>query len=550
MQRLAPRIVAAVVCAVAVLFVYGAVRAHGEGRQLLANPTFDARAGNWGFRHAAFAPGVHHGASGAARLEGVQQGINDWSDAGVIIGSPPTNQRLRFTCFVKGTVDGQRVYINAFTFDKTMKPTGYWHSEAIVAAGGWTPMEVTVNALDGSARLTAWVINETANPVYVSDARLVAGRKEHATPHFVRAIKRPVAGLGGPGVIRATAQASVQSMKPGDTGVVTFPVPGTYRDQVPLSFDLRVTPPSALRGSRLLMRPDGINRICEVTVAPPDAGAKIRWESLVLVGDRKQSELPHAAVPEVPKDAAAWTRAAACVQSDDPAIKAKADELAKGTDGIESYVRKVIAFTSRNQGRPGVRFDSLDARKALDCGGSCTSRANLAAALLRARGIPARTVAHLPTWAGPLFEHWLVEYWHPGAGWVWVESTKGQMQPSPNEIVVLNVANPEDEDRAFDPIHVRYVAPGAAYLSACELSKELVHAQTTTDATNAAVPLVRIAGSPAELSALFDAAATRYRELAAAGERGRLDAAGSAGVLAAARSGRASDLMAALKVAR
>jgi len=32
----------------------------------------------------------------------------------------------------------------------------------------------------------------------------------------------------------------------------------------------------------------------------------------------------------------------------------------------------------------GAAFKSLDASHALDCGGSCTSRANLAAALLRA----------------------------------------------------------------------------------------------------------------------------------------------------------------------
>ena len=96
---------------------------------------------------------------------------------------------------------------------------------------------------------------------------------------------------------------------------------------------------------------------------------------------------------------------------------------------------------------------------------------------VRARGIPARTVAHLPTWSGPLYEHWLVEYWHPGAGWVWLESSLGQFRPPPCSLVVLNVANPEDEDRAFDPLQCRQVMPGAPHLSVHVGSEELHRAQ-------------------------------------------------------------------------
>src|SRR5207249_3215793 len=112
--------------------------------------------------------------------------------------------------------------------------------------------------------------------------------------------------------------------------------------------------------------------------------------------------------PEAPREAEAWLRSAGCVQADDADVKAKAEELAQGTDDIGEYARRVIHFTTRNPLRMRL-LKSLDARDALKSGSSCTGRANLAAALLRARGVPARTVAHLPTWSGPLFCHWLVE---------------------------------------------------------------------------------------------------------------------------------------------
>ena len=309
-----------------------------------------------------------------------------------------------------------------FGYDKDRDLTFHSSTRFDVIAGKWTRLTQEYVVPPGTTTLTAWVINSTAQPISVSDAHLRVDSPKKAGPRLPKEKKGGLPGrprpapLDGPGVVRAQAQAAVATLGKDDVGVLTFPIPGTYRDQVPLTFDVKVEPPRALKSYRWVRRPDGRNWLCEVTVAPTQEGALVRWEALVLVGRGKDDPLPRAAQPEAPKDAAAWTRSTACVQSDDPAIRDKAKELAKGTEGVEPYARRVIEFTAHHQGKDGVVFDTLDARKGLDCGGSCTSRANLAAALLRARGIPARTVAHLPTWSGPLYEHWLVEYWHPGAG--------------------------------------------------------------------------------------------------------------------------------------
>jgi transglutaminase-like putative cysteine protease len=164
----------------------------------------------------------------------------------------------------------------------------------------------------------------------------------------------------------------------------------------------------------------------------------------------------------------------------------------------------------------------------------------LGAALLRARGIPARTVAHLPTWAGPHYEHWLVEYWHPGAGWVWLETSLDQVQPPPWTLVVINVANPADEDcRAFTPAKERGVAEGAPYQAVIELSADLRPDFTVRDesVSNYATPEVRFHGGDQDLKDLFTAARRAFAGLARQAADGKQDPERTGRLLTAAAGG-------------
>ena len=232
------------------------------------------------------------------------------------------------------------------------------------------------------------------------------------------------------------------------------------------------------------------------------------------------------------------------MQSDDPAVAAKAEELAAGTTDVAGFVRNVLDFTSTNRGS-GAAITALDARLALDCGGSCTSRANLCAALLRAQGIAARTQAHLPTWSGPLYEHWLVEYWHPGAGWIWVESTKGEVRPAPWSLVVLNTANPEDEDHAFDE-RIRHsgVMPGVALWAVHDIRAPLTRGKPKE--LNVARAEGPIRGDEAAMRALFVAAEAAFSRLRGAAKLGRSPKLTNAAVATAVATGDASALRAML----
>jgi transglutaminase-like putative cysteine protease len=490
------------------------------GTQLLPNPGLSDGARGWILKGAGVREQAGPGQATAVALAGVDQ-PKSWTNLGVQLTDPPRGRALEFSVSLRGKT-GHEVVVNAFAYGADDATAERWHQKLTLASTEWEQRRVTYVLPASAERFAIWVINSGKDEVLVARPSLTVG---------ARAVPRD---LSGPGIIRASANAAVRPAEPGGTGTVRFPIPLLTQTQVPLTFDVEVDPPAALVGYRWLLREDGVNWQCEVTLAPKGGGARVRWESLVLVGASSAAPLPSVRVPEAPEEAEAWLRATACVQSDDEAVVAKAAELARGTKTIDQLVDKVLAFTSTNAGT-GVPLRTLDAANALGAGGSCTSRANLAAALLRARGVPARTSAHLPTWSGPLYEHWHVEYWHPGAGWTWIEPTRGELRPQPYSLVVLNVANPDDEDEAFSPVLAHSgVMQGVARHAVHELSEGLEVAGggwgPDQDLMNVAVAAASLDGDVADA---FDAARAAWKSLAAACREGKADPGRTASIEAA-----------------
>jgi hypothetical protein len=187
MVRVYVRNLAAVVFSAAVLFGSGGGRALGAEQQLLPNPTFKAKSGGWVLRSAVFDAGARHGASAGVRLDGVKQGPDSGSRAGVVLSNPPTFRPLQFTCYVKGSANGQRITVDAIAYTsradmKARKGMEHWGAETAVTAGGWAPLKLSVNVPSGVTVLTLSVINQTGKPAYVSDARMVVGPKPRIVP--------------------------------------------------------------------------------------------------------------------------------------------------------------------------------------------------------------------------------------------------------------------------------------------------------------------------------------------------------------------------------
>ena len=292
------------------------------------------------------------------------------------------------------------------------------------------------------------------------------------TPVFPQLYHAPT---HGPTLSEYTLRVPVMVKENGKTGTVTFPAPSDYSGQVVVSLKVESQPPSALKSWKWQDRADKLNSTIVATVAPEGKGAWITYTAQVLCP-------PEPVYRTMLKPNQEWQTSTACVQSTDPEIKALAEKLKEGTKDQSEYVDRVTMWVARNTGQKGEQFTSLDAKRGLKCGGSCTNRANLCAALLRADGIPARTVAHMPTWAvGKFYQHWLTEYWTEDGSWSMVEPTIGVKHPARNTVIVLAISTTEDESKAFDKQHLKFSMPGSPYLSLAEVSPGLFSADLSQD---------------------------------------------------------------------
>jgi transglutaminase-like putative cysteine protease len=159
----------------------------------------------------------------------------------------------------------------------------------------------------------------------------------------------------------------------------------------------------------------------------------LRYESVVLVEPSSFAKVPASApFPAAwPEDATPWLAATWCCDSENERIKALGHEIRAKNDDVRAVVDEVLKSSQGIFRKASGHVEDLTATEALDKQGSCTSCANLVAALLRASGVPARVLAGYPLWSGPLQTHYIVEAFVPGYGWYPLESTLGQA-PWPN----------------------------------------------------------------------------------------------------------------------
>lgn len=242
------------------------------------------------------------------------------------------------------------------------------------------------------------------------------------------------------------------------------PLPLDDREQVPLTYHLATDPPAALTGARV--RGDEVgNAWLEIDCAlTPGTGVEVAWRALVLCGPRSLDDLPDAApLPkEWPREAARWLRATRCVQAADPRIRAAARV---GSRDALAIVQAALETAEACWTRATGNAHELGAVEALTTQGSCTSCANLLAALVRANGVPARVLSGYPSWSGPLQTHYLVEAWLPGYGWYRLEPTMWRSGWPPCQQITVSIVTPEAEDAS---VARRFGAPGVPFRSLTE----------------------------------------------------------------------------------
>jgi transglutaminase-like putative cysteine protease len=135
-----------------------------------------------------------------------------------------------------------------------------------------------------------------------------------------------------------------------------------------------------------------------------------------------------------------YTQPSLSVQSSAPEIRAKAYEIfyRTWTGNVRKALENIVKFTGE-----AITYKAYGDQTALATlrrgYGVCTGKANLAVALARALGIPARILAVLSS-------HFISEFWIPNYGWVRGESTQGRF-PEPKHIWTVDwIGSIEDEN--------------------------------------------------------------------------------------------------------
>jgi transglutaminase-like putative cysteine protease len=135
-----------------------------------------------------------------------------------------------------------------------------------------------------------------------------------------------------------------------------------------------------------------------------------------------------------------YTRSSLSVQSSASAIRAKAYEIFYGTwtGNVREALEKIVKFTGETI--KSHAYGDQTALAALNRGYAvCTGKANLAVALARALGIPARILSVLAS-------HFVSEFWIPDYGWVRGESTMGLFPDVKHRWTAVWIGDIEDEN--------------------------------------------------------------------------------------------------------
>jgi hypothetical protein len=224
---------------------------------------------------------------------------------------------------------------------------------------------------------------------------------------------------------------------------ILLPVPQLADGQVPVCYVIRTTPPDAASEFRLRRSENG-NVVVRVRLVGKNQDVQIAWSSIVLLASRNITPNRTPADP--------YGKATACVQS-------QAEEITKLATQTWPNTGKSSEFAANIQRHIGgmkrlARPRSLDALGILKSGDNtiCTANANLAAALMRSKGIACRSMAVIPIISQRLEMHRIVEFSENGR---WVPFDPSSLHPDipakPWQHIIMAKTTTQDEQRAMKP---------------------------------------------------------------------------------------------------
>jgi hypothetical protein len=248
--------------------------------------------------------------------------------------------------------------------------------------------------------------------------------------------------MKGGGLAGAVGGARVK-VTSADPQEALLPIPQLCGAQVPVCYFIRSTPPDAATEFRL-RKTEGGNVALGVRLAGKRQDVQIAWSAVILLAPRDVTP------DRTPADP--YLSATPCVQSE-------ADEVKKLAAAMWPQSGKAAAFAANIQRhiRDMKRLErprSLDAVAILRSGenGICTANANLAAALMRSKGIACRSVVVIPPTSQRLEMHRIVEFSENGR-WVPFDpsSLQADIPAKPWQYIIMAKTSVRDEQAAMKP---------------------------------------------------------------------------------------------------
>jgi hypothetical protein len=253
----------------------------------------------------------------------------------------------------------------------------------------------------------------------------------------------PPRSANGGGLVGALGGAHVKLLRAG-THEILIPIPQLADSQVPVCYSITTIPPEAGAGFRLRKREDSNVVVSVQLKGKPDQEIQIDWASVILFARNPVS-------PDV-TGAEPYLQGSACVQSGAGPVTKLADKLWSDSGKPEAYAAGIQQFIRDLKQEKQPR--SMDALGILESRGNwiCTANANLAAALLRAKHIAARSIAVIPPNGQRLEMHRIVEFFEGGQ---WIKFDPSFLQKDipmrPWQTVIMARTTIADEDAAMKP---------------------------------------------------------------------------------------------------
>jgi transglutaminase-like putative cysteine protease len=442
------------------------------GQGLIKNGGFDVDAAGW-INQVRNEPGVlsewapKQGRNGSGGVhirseKGGEQSIWIWR---YVIKQFPADRSLRVSGWVKGKGVEQLAAICVQGWDADGKDmVDFATTQSSKPLNGdfdWTQIETVLTPSARTRKVHVLIFITGKGEVWFDGISAISVDKVPGSEQLVKD--------AAPGLFEARGAYKIQAHRKSDKVMMLIPLPLCYREQAPLTYDLFTDPPEKLARARVF-RDKLDNYVAEVSLYELNPGDAVRltWSSIVLCGPASFDDAPKTAPlsKEWPKEARPWLASTRCVQATHERIKKAAAEIRGESSDVMEIIRATLKRTGEIFAKQTGHCTDLDAVQALDRKGSCTSNANLVAALLRANGIPARILAGYPTWTGrPLQTHYIVEAYVPVYGWYPIESTVLKAPWPRWKQIEVSIIPPEYEDRSQGR---PFAAAGVPYLSLTE----------------------------------------------------------------------------------